>query len=190
MASDSPQESEKDRQRYLVLEYFYQYNEARAGDQQWSHFAEKDIRNAGNEITHGDVVRAITYLSDKGLMRVTNRQGFITGEDTMVRAGITARGVDAIERPNEFKGILPQNIIKFINHGSMNVSQGDQQIVGGANSGILAQGNASVVSGAPPSFPADRVREELADHPEAAKATDDLDRELKNETPRASIVAI
>lgn len=83
--------TEKDQQRYLVLSYFHQYNEQHCTDEQWSEHAAADLRAQGHALAHGDVARAITYLSDKGLLRVTGHQDYISGEESVVRAGITAR---------------------------------------------------------------------------------------------------
>lgn len=180
----------KDAQRYLVLDYFYQYNEQHCADEQWSEHAASDLQQQAPTITHGDVARAMAYLSDKGLLRVTQRQAYISGEETVVRGSITARGIDAIERPNDFRGVLSAQIINYIVHGSMNVAHGDQQVVGRDNSGNLAQGQARLEHrNEMPALPAEQLRQDFADHPGAVSAIDTLEAELRTETPRASVVA-
>lgn len=188
--TDQAPATEKDAQRYLVLNYFYEFSEHRCAEEQWSEHAALDLRNGGHSISHGDVARAITYLGDKGLLRVTKRLGYISGEESVVRAGITARGIDAIERPNDFRGVLSPQIINYIFQGrsSMNISHGDQQVIGRDNSGIVAQGQARVRAEMP-ALPAAQLRADFADHPEAVAAVDSLEAELHAEKPRASVVA-
>lgn len=181
--------TKKDEQRYLVLKYFYDYNEQRCADEQWSPHAAHGLLQQGHALSHGDVARAMTYLSDKGLLRVTERQAYIGGEETSVRGGITARGIDAVEHPDDFRNVLSPQVINYMIHGSMNVAHGDQQVVGRDNSGVLAQGRAHVEQRTEiPAFPAEQLRNDFAEYADALVAIDTLDNELKEESPRASIV--
>lgn len=182
--------TDKDAQRYLVLNYFYQFNEQHCAEEQWSEHAAIDLKQQGHFVAHADVARAIMYLSDKGLLRITKRQGYISGEETVLRAGITARGIDAVERPTDFSGVLSPQVINYFVRGSMNLAHGDQQIVGHDNTGVLAQGQAQVKQRTEmPPFPAERLRSDFANHPDAIAAVDALENELHTETPRASVVA-
>ncbi len=186
-AQDPP--TKKDEQRYLVLKYFYAYNEQRCADEQWSPHAAYGLAEQGHAMSHGDVARAMTYLSDKGLLRVTKRQGYLGGEETSVRGGITARGIDAIEHPNDFRNVLSPQVINYMIQGSMNVAHGDQQVIGRDNSGILAQGQAHVEQRMEmPAFPAEQLRDDFSEDADALAAIDALDIELRKDSPRSSVV--
>ena len=177
--------SERDKQRYVVLKYYFDFNEEHAGQEQWSMHVTPDLEKGETPLSHDDIVRAIYYLRDKGLLRITSSAGV---REAYVRAQITATGVDAIERPNEHRAILSSRIINFINHGSMNVAHGSQQVVGGSNFGILAQGNAVASNRVTSSFPADELRAAFRDHPDALTAVDSLESELRAENPRNSVI--
>lgn len=72
----------------------------------------------------------------------------------------------------------------------MNVAHGDQQVIGRDNSGILAQGQAHVEQRAALAvLPAERLRAEFAEHPDAVAAINTLEAELQTDKPRASVVA-
>jgi len=182
--------TEEDEQRYLVLKYFYQYDKEHCADEQWSAHAAIDLQQQGHAITHGDVARAMTYLSDKGFLRVTKRQGYISGEETVVRGHITGRGIDAITRPRHYQGTLSPQVINYMIQGSMNVAHGDQQVTGRDNSGIIAQGQSRVEQRNEfPALPAEQLRAEFAEHAEAVAAIDTLEVELQTPKPRASVMA-
>jgi len=185
--------------RSEVLRYYHELCRQNPGDGQWTPHATMDIAqrfgDAGHDVvpTETDIARAVVYLAEKLLLRVTRTQGYISGEPTALRAEITGHGIDVFEEPQRFGEELPPAVIQYIIHGDANVVHGnqasggivhgDQQNVGRDNIGTMAQGHATMVK-----FPAHELRELLSGQSEAVEAVEALDTELQQANPRASRV--
>jgi hypothetical protein len=151
------------------------------------------VERPGASIGEVDVASAIVYLDEKGLLRVKNSQGYISGEPTSLLAEITGRGIDVFETPEQYPQALPKATIQYIIRGHANivhgnqsgsVAFGDQQNVQGDNVGSMAQGAGTFDIAA--SFPTQALRERLGHEPPGIAAVAAVEAELSAPEPKAS----
>lgn len=175
----------KDEQRAAVLKYYYQYNEQYPGG-----YAQTSQVVQATGLEPKAVLEAQQYLVDKYMLDSNENQQLRGGGMPGVRAfiaRITASGIDFVEHPEEWRGRgIPEALVKIVAQ-NLNYAGGDQQIVGGDASGIVAQGNAAVANLAP--FPAAELRAALSGDPEALAAVDSIDAELKTTKPKWGKIA-
>jgi hypothetical protein len=179
-----PEYKTKDEQRAAVLEYYYRFNEQYPGGCAQTSQVVNDIG-----LEPRAVLEAQQYLVDKYMLASREEGQQIRGMGQPgVRAfiaRITASGVDFVEHPEEWKGNVPDALIKIVAR-NVNYAAGDQQIVQGDVSGILAQGSATVTL---PAFPIAELRASLAGNSEALAAVDSIDAELKAPKPMWAKIA-
>jgi hypothetical protein len=184
---------ERDRLRALVLRAFYDVNEEMPGNTEQTAIIAHRVGQPKPEVD-----RATLYLSERGLIRVTDNQGFLDTSDRLIMAEITSAGIDVIERPEKVgprfldAAVIQQLVVinnpaspTFHNYGPVGVQQ-----VGNYNTASVSQtfsaDQRSLVVGAAGalrehlgSIP-DTEREEVQDH------LTSIDEQLQQAEPKMS----
>jgi hypothetical protein len=184
---------ERDRIRALVLRAFYDINEEMPGNVEQTGVIADRVGQPKPEVD-----RATLYLSQRGLVRVTENQGFLDTPDRLIMAEITSAGVDVIERPEQAgPGFLDAAVIRqlvvinnpssptFHNYGPVGVQQVGDSNTASVNQTSSADQRSLFVNAAAAlqdqlSAIPDAEREEVQDHLAS------IDEQLQNAEPKAS----
>jgi hypothetical protein len=171
----------KDQVRAAVLRFYHESNQKRPGAYEQTAAV---AHTTGLE--KNVVLEAQQYFVDKGFLSSGPRQQIRGGDGLIaIMARITDSGTDFVEHPSDWSGsAIPTALINIFaqgNAGTLNVAGRDLQVVGGNVNGSVAQGQATAIV-AP--FPIDKLRELLADQPEAFTAVEEINEETSSTEPR------
>jgi hypothetical protein len=176
---------QRDELRALVLRAFYDVNEQAAGMVEQTGVIAERIG-----CLKPDVDRATLYLSERGLLHITDKHGYLGSFEMAIMAEITAYGIDVIERP-EKNGprVLDAAVIHkltIINgtHVSGETVYHNSQHVGGDNHGVMVNASQTLDIAAPTTpFPLEALRALLPEGTPEREAAEMLESETRSAHP-------
>ena len=179
---------QRDQIRALVLRELYEANETAPGRPIRTEAVARNI-----EREKPDVDRAVLYLADRQLLKITSKQDPLSSMDPTIFCHIVADGIDVIERPEQKgQGVLDPAVIHQLTViNSMHVSgeniYQNSQHVGGSNHGVMVS-HSQAGDITPPStpFPLNALQALLPEGTSERDAAETLDAETHAAHPLLS----